>query len=95
MYFSYIRPILEYGDVIWDSNIQNLADKIEHVQIEAMRIVTGGTKLTSINKLYDEAGWEKLVDQRTNHKLVLFHKITRLRKKRCAFNKLLSMCNFA
>jgi hypothetical protein len=62
-------------DVIWDSNIQYLADKIEHVQIEAMRIVTGGTKLTSINKLYDETGWEKLADQRTNHKLVLFHKM--------------------
>jgi hypothetical protein len=75
VYFSFIRPILEYGDVIWDSNIQNLADKIEHVQIEAMRIVTGGTKLTSINKLYDETGWEKLADQRTNHKLVLFHKM--------------------
>lgn len=73
--FSFIRPILEYGDVIWDSNIQNLADKIEHVQIDAMRIVTGGTKLTSINKLYDETGWEKLADRRTNHKLVLFHKM--------------------
>jgi hypothetical protein len=45
MYFSFIRPILEYGDVIWDSNIQYLANKIEHVQIEAIRIVTGGTKL--------------------------------------------------
>ena len=75
MYFSFKRPILEYGDVIWDSNIQYLADKIEHVQIEAMRIVTGGTKLTSINKLYDETGWEKLADRRTNHKLVLFHKM--------------------
>jgi hypothetical protein len=70
MYFSFIRPILEYGDVIWDSNIQYLADKIE-----AMRIVTGGTKLTSIKKLYDETGWEKLTDRRTNHKLVLFHKM--------------------
>ena len=75
MYFSFIRPILEYGDIIWDSNIQYLADKIEHVQIEAIRIVTGGTKLTSINKLYDETGWEKLADRRTSHKLVLFHKM--------------------
>ena len=40
-----------------------------------MRIVTGGTKLTSINELYDETGWEKLADRRTNHKLVLFHKM--------------------
>jgi hypothetical protein len=75
MYFSFIRPILEYGDVVWDSNIQYLGDRIEHVQIEGKRIVTGGTKLTSINKLYDVKVWEKLADRRTNHKLVLFHKM--------------------
>jgi hypothetical protein len=75
MYFSFIRPILEYGDVVWDSNIQYLGDRIDHVQIEGKRIVTGRTKLTSINKLYDVKVWEKLADRRTNHKLVLFHKM--------------------
>jgi hypothetical protein len=75
MYFSFIRSILEYGDVVWDSNIQYLGDRIDHVQIEGKRIVTGGTKLTSINKLYDVKVWEKLADRRTNHKLVLFHKM--------------------
>ena len=45
MYFSYIRPILEYGDVIWDNQTQYLINKVENVQIEAMRIVTGGNKL--------------------------------------------------
>jgi len=73
--FSFIRPILEYGDVVWDSDIQYLGGRIEHVQIEGKRIVTGGTKLTSINKLYDVTGWEKLADRRTNHKLILFHKM--------------------
>jgi hypothetical protein len=37
-----------------------LINKIENVQSEAARIVTGGTKLTSIQKLYEETGWEKL-----------------------------------
>ena len=41
MYFTFKRPILEYGDVIWDRNIQYLAIKIEHVQIEAMKIEKG------------------------------------------------------
>ena len=75
MYFSFIRLILEYRDVVWDSNIQYLGDRIEHVQIKGKKIVTDGTKLTSINKLYDVTGWEKLADRRTNHKLVLFHKM--------------------
>ena len=48
MYFSYIRPILEYGDVVWDNNIQLLINKIENVQLETARIIIGGTKLNSI-----------------------------------------------
>jgi hypothetical protein len=45
------------------------------VQSEAARIVTGGTKLTSIQKLYEETGWEKLLERREKHKLNLLYKI--------------------
>ena len=75
MYFSFVRPLLEYGDVIWDNKVEYLSDKIESVQIEAMRIVTGGTRLTSLRNLYGETGWEKLADRRKNHKLVMMHKM--------------------
>ena len=60
MYISYIRPLLEYGDDIWNTQIKSLTNKIENVQYEAARIVTGGTKLTTLDKLYKETGWEKL-----------------------------------
>ena len=33
-------------------------------QIEAARIVTGTTKLVSLDKLYQETGWETLEDRR-------------------------------
>lgn len=75
IYLSFIRPLLEYGDVIWDNTNKSLVNKIENVQIEAMRIVTGGTKLTSIEKLYKETGWESLSDRRETHKLILFYKM--------------------
>ena len=75
MYLSFIRPLLEYGDVIWNISTQYLVDKVENVQIEAMRIVTGGTKLTSIQKLYTETGWEKLSDRREKHRLMVLYKI--------------------
>jgi hypothetical protein len=39
----------------------SLNKKIENVQLEASRIVTGGTRLVSLNK---ETGWEKLKDRR-------------------------------
>ena len=75
MYFSYIRPILEYGDVVWHNYTQYLVNKLESVQIDAMRIVTGGTKLTSLEKLYQETGWEKLSARREKHRLIQLYKI--------------------
>jgi hypothetical protein len=35
----------------------SLNKKIENVQLEAFRIVTGGTRLVSLNNLYMETGW--------------------------------------
>ena len=43
MYFSYKRPILEYGDIIWDNCFNYEKEEIEKIQIEAGRIVTGAT----------------------------------------------------
>ena len=75
IYTSFIRPILEYGDYIWDNCTSEEKEKIEKIQIEAMRIVTGATKLTSIEKLYLETGWEKLTERRRKHKLCTFYKM--------------------
>ena len=47
-------------------------DLIHH---EAARIITGGTKLCSIQKLLSELGWETLQERRSKHKLVIFYKI--------------------
>ena len=47
----FIRPILEYGDILFDNYNKN--DKYKHyrIQNEAERIATGATKLVSIMKL--------------------------------------------
>jgi hypothetical protein len=55
----------------------SLNKKIENVQLEASRIVTGGTRLVSLNSLYMETGWEKLKDRREKYKLVQFYKMTK------------------
>ena len=44
-------------------------------QNEAARIVTGATKLVSINALLTETRWETLSSRRTKHKLTLFYKM--------------------
>ena len=75
IYLSFIRPLLEYADVVWDNCTQYEVDELEKIQIEAARIVTGATKLVSIDSLYTETGWETLSSRRLNHKLLLFFKM--------------------
>ena len=39
MYFTSIRPILKYADVLWDNGTQQQMNDLEKIQIEAGRIV--------------------------------------------------------
>ena len=77
IYITFIRPILEYADIIWDNCTQQEKNDLEKIQLEAARIATGATKLVSIENLYDETGWEKLETRRKKkkHKLTLFYKM--------------------
>ena len=75
IYTTFIRPLLEYGDVIWDKSLQYEKQEIEKKQLEAARIATGATKLVSINVLYKVFGWETLEQRRQTHKLTLFYKM--------------------
>jgi hypothetical protein len=69
------RPILEYGNVIWDSCTQNEANLLESLQVEAGRIITGLRVNSSRSKLYSELGWEPLYKRREKQKLILLYKI--------------------
>ena len=75
IYFSFIRSILEYGDVIWDNLSQGLKDQLDKVQNEAARIVTGCTKLVAIADLIQESDLESLSEKRRKYKLILFYKM--------------------
>ena len=75
MYISFIRPTLEYSGVVWDNCSNQDKKLIESIQIEAIRIVTGATKLCSIGKLYDDTGWESLEARREKQKLIIFFKM--------------------
>ena len=45
IFTTFIRPILEYADVIWDNWSDYEKQELEKIQIEAARIATGATKL--------------------------------------------------
>ena len=49
MYASFIRPVLEYSGSVWDTcTLKDKKKSLEAVNMEAMKIVTGATKLCSI-----------------------------------------------
>ena len=75
IYFTFIRPLLEYADVVWDNCSQHEVNELEKIQKEAVRIVTGATKLVPINSLLLEVGWESLSSRRKKHKLQLLLKM--------------------
>ena len=76
MYFSFIRPLLECADVIWHNCTQYEVNVLEKIQTKAIRIVTGATKLLTINSLYLETGWESLASrQKKKLKQLVFYKM--------------------
>jgi hypothetical protein len=74
-YFTFIKPILEYSSEVWDNCGQFNSDRLEKLQLEAARIVTGLTCYTSLDWIYREAGWEKLSTRREVKKLCMFYKL--------------------
>ena len=75
IYTAFIRPLLEYGDVIWDNCTEYEKKDLDKIQSEAARIATGATKLVSLSTLSNEICWESLEQRRKNHRLTLFYKM--------------------
>ncbi|KAK3101624.1 hypothetical protein FSP39_004973 [Pinctada imbricata] len=75
IFFSFIRPVLEYADIVWDSLPLRLIRRLENINLEAARIVTAATKLVSHQNLYLDTKWDSFDDRRCKHRLILFHKI--------------------
>ena len=86
IYKMYIRPHLDYCDVIFDTpakisefdhsvNLSYLMNSIERLQYQAALAVTGCWQGTSTYKVYEELGWESLSDRRFTRRLIQFFKI--------------------
>ena len=75
MYKMYVRPHLEYGDLIYHGQSSELTKNLEKIQYKAGLIVTGCWDKTSREKLYKELGWESLENRRAYRRYSLFYKI--------------------
>jgi hypothetical protein len=74
IYMGFIRPLLEYGDIVWDCPTDVL-NPLEVIQRNAARVVVGATARCSTQGLYDETSWEPLQNRREFHRLSLMYNI--------------------
>lgn len=75
IYITFIRPLMEYACEVWDGCFEKDAEKLEKVQLEAARIVTGLPKFANKEALYFETGWDPLVNRRQCRKITTFYKM--------------------
>ena len=75
VYKMYIRPHLDYGDIIYHNQVKDSMDILEAIQYKAALIVSGCWKGTNRTKLYTELGWESLSDRRHTRRLMFYYRI--------------------
>ena len=81
IYRSFIRPHLDYGDVIYDqTENESFKSKIETVQYNASYAVTGAIRGTSQEKIYQELGLESVRSRRWLRRICYFYKLIKTQK---------------
>ena len=69
MYTTFILPLLEYGNIIWDNRSLENSKAIGSIQLDAASIIREATEVCSIQKFYDESGLDTLRNCSTRQKL--------------------------
>ena len=70
IYKSFIRPHLDYGDILYDQIFNNsFHEKLESIQYNAALAITGAIRGNSGEKLYQELDFESLQQRRWYRKL--------------------------
>ena len=75
LYKTMIRPILDYGDIIYDNCTNFESEIIERVQRRASILITGAFKITEHDTLLKELGLTSLKTRRRLNRLKILYKI--------------------
>ncbi|XP_014281323.1 uncharacterized protein [Halyomorpha halys] len=76
-YKSYVRPNLEYGAELLIISSKAALEKLDKVQNQALRIITGGMKSTPITAMELQASLEPLQGRREKSPLCFYEKLMR------------------
>ena len=87
IYKAFVRPHLDYGDVLYDQAFNNsFHAKIESIQYNACLPITGAIGGTSREKIYQELSLESLQLCRWYKELCLFYKVFKNEYPKYLFN---------
>ena len=64
IYKLYVRPHLDYGDIVYHRYDLEFAKRLESIQYSATLVVSGTWRRTNTDKLYEELSWEILYYRR-------------------------------
>ena len=88
LHLSTIRPILEYGSVLFANCTVGDAKILENVQRRAAVLCTGAIRRTESAKLMTETGWASLEIRRKRSKMQLFFQIVHKIAPSCLVNRI-------
>ena len=87
IYKSFIRPHLDYGDVIYDQTYNiSFHQKLESIQYNSALAITSAIRGTSTEKIYNELGLETFEKRRWYRKLCCFYKVYKSHSPKYLFN---------
>ena len=85
----FVRPHLDYGNVIYDQHYNNsYHQKLESIQYNAALAITGAIRGTSREKLYQELGLDSIKKRLWFRKLCYFFKIVKNQSPKYLFDKI-------
>ena len=74
MYKSFVVPVLEYGIIVWGGTFDTDIIKLEKIQVDAMRLITGAIARSNIAELYKETSFLSIRDRIDNLTLTMLYK---------------------
>ena len=87
IYKSFIKPHLDYGDVIYGQAYNvSFHQKLKSIQYNSALAITGAIRGTSAERLYNELGLETLEKRRWYRKLCCFYKVYKSHYRKYLFN---------
>ena len=75
MYRSFVLPTMEYANVVWGGSYDSDIMKLESIQIDALRLITGATARSNIVNLYEEVNYHDIRTRIDNASLIVMYKV--------------------